>query len=267
MGNTRSLIQLRQDISALGSALVAFSGGVDSTFLLKICQEELGDSLLAVTADSDTYPSRELNEARHIAQSLGVEHEIIQTDEINIEGFKNNPPDRCYYCKRELFSRLLAIAQKRRLSYVLDGSNADDTNDFRPGARAAAELGIRSPLKESGLSKDDIRQFSREMGLPTWNKPAYACLSSRIPYGEEITHEKLQVIAKAEIILHDFGFTGCRVRYHGHVARLEIPAPYLAKAIEPEIRATLVSKLKAIGFTYVTLDLEGYRTGSMNEVL
>jgi len=267
MGTEQKLDRLRADVRALGSVVVAFSGGVDSSFLLKVCHEELGDRALAVTAASETYPRRELDEARRIAEQIGARHLVIHTSEIEIDGFSRNPPDRCYFCKRELFGKLRAVATQHRLDHVLDGSNADDTSDYRPGARAAHELHVRSPLQDAGLAKDEIRQLSRDMGLPTWDKPAYACLASRFPYGEEITADKLDAVGRAEGLLYALGFAGVRVRHHGPVARIELPPDQISEAIEPKRRQRIVSGLKELGFAYVTIDLEGYRTGSMNEVL
>ncbi|ADL68560.1 NAD synthase [Thermoanaerobacterium thermosaccharolyticum DSM 571] len=258
---------LKKYIKQLGSAVIAFSGGVDSTFLAKVCKDVLNDSCLAVTATSSTYPEREFKEALELAKEIGIRHKIIKSEELEIEGFSKNPIDRCYYCKSELFSKLKKVADDEGIEYVLDGTNADDTGDFRPGRRAAKELGVKSPLLECGFTKDDIREMSKRLGLPTWNKPAYACLSSRFPYGQEITSEKLSMVEKSEEYLLNLGFVGFRVRHHGDVARIELNPDQINMMMDENIRKKVVSKLKEIGFKYVSLDLEGYRTGSMNEAI
>ncbi|MCP2240525.1 ATP-dependent sacrificial sulfur transferase LarE [Thermoanaerobacterium thermosaccharolyticum] len=258
---------LKKYIKQLGSAVIAFSGGVDSTFLAKVCKDMLNDSCLAVTATSSTYPEREFKEALELAKEIGIRHKIIKSEELEIEGFSKNPIDRCYYCKSELFSKLKKVADDEGIEYVLDGTNADDTGDFRPGRRAAKELGVKSPLLECGFTKDDIREMSKRLGLPTWNKPAYACLSSRFPYGQEITSEKLSMVEKSEEYLLNLGFVGFRVRHHGDVARIELNPDQINMMMDENIRKKVVSKLKEIGFKYVSLDLEGYRTGSMNEAI
>ncbi|WP_422448134.1 ATP-dependent sacrificial sulfur transferase LarE [Thermoanaerobacterium sp. DL9XJH110] len=264
----QKLSNLKQIIAQYSSALVAFSGGVDSTFLLKVCLGVLGkDRVLAVTAKSATYPERELNEAIKLAEMLDARHRVIESEELNIPGFSDNPPERCYYCKRELFGKLKKIAEKEGLNFVLDGSNFDDTSDFRPGMKAVKELGVKSPLKEAGLTKDDIRALSREMGLPTWDKPSFACLSSRFPYGEKITREKLERVGRAEEVLRDSGFSQYRVRSHGDMARIEVKPEEMGKFFDRTFREEVATKLKSMGFTYVTLDLLGYRTGSLNEGL
>ncbi|PHO07817.1 TIGR00268 family protein [Thermoanaerobacterium thermosaccharolyticum] len=258
---------LKNYIKELGSAVIAFSGGVDSTFLAKVCKDVLNDSCLAVTATSSTYPEREFKEALELAKEIGIRHKIIKSEELEIEGFSKNPIDRCYYCKSELFSKLKKVADDEGIEYVLDGTNADDTGDFRPGRRAAKELGVKSPLLECGFTKDDIREMSKRLGLPTWNKPAYACLSSRFPYGQEITSEKLSMVEKSEEYLLNLGFVGFRVRHHGDIARIELNPDQINMMLDENIRKKVVSKLKEIGFKYVSLDLEGYRTGSMNEAI
>lgn len=258
---------LKKYIKELGSAVIAFSGGVDSTFLAKVCKDVLNDSCLAVTATSSTYPEREFKEALELAKEIGIRHKIIKSEELEIEGFSKNPIDRCYYCKSELFSKLKKVADDEGIEYVLDGTNADDTGDFRPGRRAAKELGVKSPLLECGFTKDDIREMSKRLGLPTWNKPAYACLSSRFPYGQEITSEKLSMVEKSEEYLLNLGFVGFRVRHHGDIARIELNPDQINMMMDENIRKKVVSKLKEIGFKYVSLDLEGYRTGSMNEAI
>jgi uncharacterized protein len=258
---------LKADIRSMESLAVAFSGGVDSTFLLRVAHDELGPKALAVTATSCTYPERELNEAKAFAASIGAEHTVIRSEELDIAGFAENPKDRCYYCKRELFMKIFAIARERGIRYVADGSNADDTGDFRPGMRAMREQGAVSPLLDAGLTKQEIRSLSREMGLPTWDKPSFACLSSRVPYGEKITPEKLNMIDRAETFLLGLGFRQVRVRHHGDIARIEVGGEERAKFFDEGVMESVDRALREIGYAYVALDLKGYRTGSMNEVL
>ena len=261
------LERLRERLRAIEGAVVAFSSGVDSTFLLRVAHEELGDRVLAATARSPFFPQRELDEAVAFCRAEGVRHVIIDFEALNLPGFAENPPDRCYHCKRELFGKLLALAREHGLAAVLEGSNLDDDGDYRPGRRAIRELGILSPLHEVGLTKAEIRMLSRAMGLPTFDKPSFACLASRFPYGESITVRGLARVERAEQWLRDagLGLTQLRVRSHGDLARIEVPPadiPRLA-ACASEIAAAF----KGFGFTYVTLDLLGYRTGSLNEVL
>ena len=258
---------LKDIIEKKESAAIAFSGGVDSTFLLRVAKEVLGDKLIAVTATSSTYPERELKEAIKYSEDIGVKHIIISSEELEIEGFASNPKNRCYYCKKELYTKINNIASANGVGYVFDGSNLDDTGDYRPGMQAAKELDVVSPLKEAGLTKNDIRDLSKELGLPTWNKPSFACLSSRFPYGNKITLPKLNMVDKAEQFLLDMGITQVRVRHHGEIARIEVEPSEREKFFDIEVMNRIGNELKKIGFTYVTLDVLGYRTGSMNEGL
>jgi len=259
------LERLRAQLREIGSAAVAFSSGVDSTFLLRVAHEELGENVVAVTARSHSFPKRELDEAAAFCAREGVRHEIIDSEELDIPGFAENPPDRCYHCKKALFGKLIAFAQANGLAAVLEGSNMDDDGDYRPGRRAIRELGIRSPLHDAGLTKAEIRVLSKRMGLPTADKPSFACLASRFPYGEEITVDRLARVERAEQFLLDLGFRQVRVRSHGDLARIELCAVDIPEAIAQ--REKIYDALKSFGFAYVTLDLQGYRTGSMNEVL
>ena len=261
------MARLRAVLRETRSAAVAFSSGVDSTFLLRVAHEELGERVVAVTVRSRTFPNRELDEAAAFCRENGVRHEIIDTCELDIPGFAENPPDRCYLCKRAIFGKIIAFAQANGLAAVLEGSNKDDDGDYRPGRLAIRELGILSPLRDVGLTKAEIRALSRKMGLSTSDKPSFACLASRFPYGERITVDGLERVEKAEQWLLDagLGLKQLRVRSHGGMARIEVPQfdiPRVAARAE-EIEAAL----KGLGFQYVTLDLRGYRTGSMNEVL
>ena len=261
------LERLRAQLREIGSAAVAFSSGVDSTFLLRVAHEELGENVVAVTARSHSFPKRELDEAAAFCAREGVRHEIIDSEELDIPGFVANPPDRCYHCKKALFGKLIAFAQANGLAAVLEGSNMDDDGDYRPGRRAIMELGVASPLHDAGLTKAEIRVLSKRMGLPTADKPSFACLASRFPYGERITAAGLERVERAEQWLMDagLGLAQLRVRSHGDMARIEVPPadiPRLATRAE-EIAAAL----KSFGFAYVALDLQGYRTGSLNETL
>ena len=258
---------LKNNIKSLGSVAIAYSGGVDSTFLLKVAADVLGDKVIAITAKSTTYPEREFKEAVKYIGDIGAKHIVIISEELEIEGFAKNPIDRCYFCKKELFSKVRKVADDNNINAVLDGSNTDDVSDYRPGMKAANELKVISPLKDAGLTKDNIRELSKRLGLPTWNKPAFACLSSRFPYGNEITVEKLSMVERAEQFLMDLGFKQIRVRHHGDIARVEVNAEERNKFFDIELMDKVANELKSFGFKYVTLDLLGYRTGSMNEVL
>jgi len=256
---------LKARLNVYKSAVIAFSGGVDSTFLSRIAKDVYGDNLLLITATSSTYPFYELEEAKSIAILLGIKHSVIVSEEIDIPGYADNPPDRCYYCKSELFGKIKHIAQKEGFEVVFDGSNADDLKDFRPGMKAKEEKGVISPLADSGFTKDDIRHFSKILNLPTATKQSYACLASRFPYGEKITKIKLDRLAVAEFEVRKLGFTQFRIRSHDNLARLEFIPSEMDNAWR--LKSQLEDICKKSGFSYITIDLTGYRTGSMNEVL
>lgn len=259
----QKLEQLKDNLVDLRGAVVAFSGGVDSTLLLAVAREVLGEHVLAVTATSATYPERELIEARALAKQMGARHQEVISEELDIPEFQHNPRNRCYYCKKELFTKLRRIADEQGLPHVLDGTNIDDLGDHRPGRQAAAELGVISPLEQAGLTKNEIRQLSNQLGLPTWDKPAYACLSSRFPYGTAITPERVNQVGQVEESLRTLGFRILRVRYHGDVARLELGPEEFRNAVGP-LKEQVIQMIKQAGFTFVSVDLEGYRAGSMN---
>jgi uncharacterized protein len=261
------LEQLKNYLHELGSVAIAFSSGVDSTFLLKVAHDVLGDKAIAVTARSCSFPKRELNEAIDFCNRENIKHFICNSEELDIEGFSQNPPNRCYLCKRELFEKIINIARENNIAYVAEGSNMDDNGDYRPGLIAVSELEVKSPLRAVGLTKAEIRAYSKELGLPTWDKQSFACLSSRFVYGETITEEKLNMVDKAEQLLLDMGFHQIRVRIHDKLARIEVNPSEFEKLIQKETREEIVSKLKSYGFTYVSMDLSGYKMGSMNATL
>ena len=264
---------LKEYFKQLGSVAIAFSSGVDSTFMLKVAHDVLGNNAVAVTARSHSFPAREKNEAADFCKKEGIEHIFIDSEELNIPGFKQNPKNRCYLCKHELFEEIIEVAKQRGLTYVCEGSNLDDNGDYRPGLQAIAELGVKSPLRECNLWKSEIRAISKELGLSTWKKQSFACLASRFVYGETITIEKLDMVDKAEQLLIDMGFEQVRVRIHsfgngetsGTIARIEVNPNEITKLVQN--REAIVSEFKKIGFNYVSMDLQGYRTGSMNETI
>ena len=263
----KKLEALQEYLKELGSVAIAFSSGVDSTFLLKVAHDVLGDQVIAVTAQSCSFPKRELEEAKAFCKKEGIKHIICESEELQIEGFSHNPKNRCYLCKHELFEKIGNIAKENNIKYVAEGSNMDDNGDYRPGLVAVKELGVSSPLRAAELNKQEIRELSKELGLSTWNKQSFACLSSRFVYGETINEEKLGMVEKAEQLLLDLGFYQVRVRIHDKMARIEILPSEFEKLLAEGIREKVYNYFKELGFTYVTLDLGGYRTGSMNETL
>jgi len=261
------LDKLKKYIADLGSLAVGFSGGVDSSLLLAVAHEVLGERLIAVTGADASVPEREVNEAIAFCKERGIRHIICKVDPLKEEGYRHNGPDRCYFCKHGIFTEVKKIADENGIEYMAEGSNMDDIGDYRPGLRAAAELSVKSPLREAELTKSEIRLISKAMGLPTWSKPAYACLASRFVYGEEITEEKLHMIDTAEQFLIEHGFFEERVRMHGNLARIEVPPADIPKLAAEELREKIYDKFREIGFLFVTLDLKGYRLGSMNATL
>ena len=267
MADLEKYDRLKEILKSYESVAVAFSGGVDSTFLLYAAKDALGEKAIAVTATADFVPNREKNEAEDFCISNGIKQIVCSVNFMDIEHFSENPSDRCYFCKKHIFTKLIAAAKENGIKEVAEGSNLDDNSDYRPGHRAIAELMVKSPLRDAGLTKKDIRELSEYFGLPTWNKPSFACLASRVPYGETITSDKLSMVEKAEDYLLLLGFTQFRVRVHGEVARIELMPQEFHKIMEDNVRQNVYDELIKVGFKYVSLDLKGYRTGSLNEVL
>lgn len=258
---------LEKILTDMQSVLIAYSGGTDSTFLLKVAADVLGNKAIAVTASSETYTPQELRDAKKNAEAIGAQHIIVYTDELDDPNFSSNPPDRCYYCKRELFTKLTELAKRHRLNTIIDGSTCDDEMDFRPGMRAVTEFGVKSPLQDAGFTKEDIRTLSKKMNLPTWDKPPLPCLSTRFPYGTQITKEKVMRVGRAEEFLAGFGIRQLRVRDHGNIARIEVLRADMPLFLDEGISKLIAEKFKLLGYAYVALDVQGYRMGSMNEPL
>lgn len=258
---------LKNIVAQAGKVAVAFSGGVDSSLLLKVCFDVLGQDVLAVTASSESFPEREVEAARDMARTIGCRHQIIQTRELELPGFSENPPYRCYLCKQELFGKISEVAARQGIRVIFDGSNADDLGDYRPGRRAAKEAAVRSPLEEAGLGKEELRSLSRMLGLPNWDRPSFACLASRFPYHTKITGQSLRQVEQAEAFLWQLGMKVFRVRHHDTVARIELGDQEMGRLWRESLAPAIVEALKSVGYTYVALDLEGYRSGSMNETL
>ncbi|MFO7899906.1 MAG: ATP-dependent sacrificial sulfur transferase LarE [Planctomycetota bacterium] len=263
----RKYQRLQGALRDLGSLAVGFSGGVDSTLLLRVAHGVLGDRVLAVTATSEMQPAFELAAAKQLAEEIGARHVVIETSPLDVDRIAANPPDRCYHCKRALFTRVAEVASEHGIEHVADGTNADDAGAYRPGTRAAEELGVLRPLQDAGLTKPDLRRLSRELGLPTWDQPAYACLATRIPYGRELRPAELRMVDAAEDFLRELGFRQCRVRHHGSVARIEVEPGRVPDAAAPETAGRIARRLREIGFRHVTLDLQGYRSGSFDDHL
>ncbi len=258
---------LKNNLSKLNNLTVAFSGGVDSTFLLKVAKDVLGDNVLALTVNAFIHTNKEIKEAIEYTNEIDTKHIVLNIKDINIKEFIDNVPERCYFCKKEIFTQIIKVSNENSIINIADGSNIDDLSDFRPGMKALKELGIISPLKEAGLTKQEIRDLSKMLDIPTWNKPSFACLASRIPYNHKITPKKLEMIEKSEELISQLGFKQFRVRHHGEIARIELIQNEILKFVESESSNQVYEYLKSLGFNYVTIDLFGYRTGSMNEVL
>lgn len=258
---------LKDYLRSLGSVAIAFSAGVDSTFLLKVAHDVLKDNAIAVTVRSDSFPTNEYNEADAFCKKEGIRQFIYESHELDLEEYAANPKNRCYICKRRIFSGIIEIAKANGITNVAEGSNMDDLGDYRPGLEAIKELGVLSPLRKAGLYKAEIREYSRELGLPTWDKASFACLATRIPYGEKITAEKLKMVEKAENLMAELSFKQYRVRVHGNIARIEVPSSDIPRLVQEDVRNKIVTKFKEFGFAYVSLDMQGYRTGSLNEVI